>query len=181
MSVRIIVSKGDITSYGCDAVVNPANSCGTMGGGVALALKTAGGDIIEREAVKQAPIQLGRAIATTAGALQFGFVIHAPTMEKPAEPAKEESVDKAVYFALDMANRLGAKSVAFPGMGTGIGGLDKARAAEIMIRAIARFLKERDKRPDLRLEKVILIAYDDELFKEFLKWNKELNPAIKSR
>ena len=179
MAVRIIVSKGDITSYGCDAIVNPANSSGLMGGGVALALKTAGGDVIEREAVAQAPIPVGRAIATTAGKLPAGFVIHSPTMEKPSEPAKEESVDRAVYFALDMANRLGAKSVAFPGMGTGVGGLDKARAAEIMIRAIARFLKERDKRPDLRLEKVILIAYDDELFKEFVKWTRPTKPAAK--
>lgn len=181
MAVRIIVSKGDITSYGCDAVVNPANSGGTMGGGVALALKSAGGEIIEREAVNQAPIPVGRAIATTAGTLDFGFVIHAPTMEKPAEPAKIENVEKAVYAALDLANRLGAKSVAFPGMGTGVGGLNKSEAAEVMIKTINRFISDRSRRLDLRMEKVVLVAYDDELFNEFLRWNKELSPAARSR
>ena len=48
---RIIVEKADLTKLEVDAIVNPANSSGTMGGGVAGAIKRAGGGEIEREAM----------------------------------------------------------------------------------------------------------------------------------
>lgn len=171
--VRIIVTKGDITVYGCDAIVNPANSSGSMGGGVALAIKKAGGASIEEEAMKKAPIGVGRAISTNAGALSAGFVIHAPTMEKPAERIPVENVEKATYAALDLGNRLGAKSIAFPGMGTGVGGVSKKDSAKAMIQAIRKFLKEREGTGILRIEKIILVGYDDELTAEFRKWTQQ--------
>jgi len=84
-TTRIIVTKGDITSFGCDAIVNPANSTGSMGGGAALAIKKAGGASIEKEAMKKAPIAVGKAVSTNPGTLNAGFIIHAPTMENPTE------------------------------------------------------------------------------------------------
>jgi O-acetyl-ADP-ribose deacetylase (regulator of RNase III) len=178
MAVRIVITKGDITSLGCDAIVNPANSQGLMGGGVALAIKKAGGDIIEQQAVAKAPIDVGYAISTTAGNLHAGFVIHAPTMEQPTQEIPIENVIKATYAALDLGNRLGAKSIAIPGMGTGIGWVGKPAAAEAIVRTIDRFLKER-LGPHSTLEKIILVAYDNELFEEFKKWTKQLNPGAK--
>ena len=65
----IIVQKGDLTQIRCDAIVNPANSFGYMGGGVAGAIKRVGGIEIERDAVSKAPIPVGKAIVTTAGVL----------------------------------------------------------------------------------------------------------------
>jgi O-acetyl-ADP-ribose deacetylase (regulator of RNase III) len=178
MAVRIVVTKGDITSLGCDAIVNPANSLGLMGGGVALAIKAAGGEVIEKQAIAKAPIPVGTAISTSPGKLHTGFVIHAPTMEQPAQIIPPENVVKATYAALDLGTRLGAKSIAIPGMGTGVGGVKKADAAELMVRTVGRFIKER-LGPHYALEKVILVAYDDELFEEFLKWTKQLNPGAK--
>ncbi|MEA3458041.1 MAG: macro domain-containing protein, partial [Candidatus Thermoplasmatota archaeon] len=80
----IITKQGDITQIDCDAIINPANSFGYMGGGVAGAIKRVGGKEIESEAVNKAPIVVGKAIATTAGDLPYEYVIHAPTMKRPA-------------------------------------------------------------------------------------------------
>ena len=179
MGLRIIVTKADLATIGCDAVVNPANSLGLMGGGVALALKEKGGEVIEAQAKKKAPIPIGKAVSTAAGSLPCGFVIHAPTMEHPAEKIPKENVEKATYAGLEAGNRLGAKSMAFPGMGTGVGGVKKDEAAEHMVKAIKRFEKDKETVNDLRLEKVILVAYDDELFEAFLKWTKESRQAAR--
>ena len=178
MAIRVIVTKGDITTLGCDAIVNPANSYGLMGGGVALAIKSAGGDIIEKKAREKAPIPVGKAVSTTAGKLPAGFVIHAPTMEKPAEKTSIENVEKATYAALDYGNRVGAHSIAFPGMGTGVGGVRKGDAAEAMVRAIRKFAADKA-RSGLALEKVILIGFDDEMVNELRKWTQELSQAAK--
>ncbi|MFZ2456755.1 MAG: macro domain-containing protein [Candidatus Altiarchaeia archaeon] len=172
-SIRIVVTKGDITGFGCDAIVNPANSTGSMGGGAALAIKKAGGESIEEEAMKKAPIAVGRAISTNPGILPAGFVIHAPTMEKPAEKIPEENVEKATTAALELGNRLGAKSIAFPGMGTGVGGVPNSDAAQAMVRAIKRFIRDKQEAKSLRIEKIILIGYDDELTAEFRKWTQK--------
>lgn len=172
-SIRIVVTKGDITSFGCDAIVNPANSAGSMGGGAAYAIKSAGGPSIEEEAMKKAPIAVGRAITTNPGKLGAGFIIHAPTMEKPAEKIPVENVEKATNAALELGNRLGAKSIAFPGMGTGVGGISKSDAAEAMVRSIRRFIRDKQESKTLRIEKIILIGFDDELTAEFRKWTQQ--------
>ena len=156
----IIVKKGDITEEECDAIVNPANSSGYMGGGVALAIKLKGGKEIEEEAVKKAPIPLGKAIATKAGKLKCKFVIHSPTMQKPAEKIPLENVRLATRAALELAKELKIKSIAFPGMGTGIGGIKSENAARVMIEECKKF-------EDLEIR---LIAFDEKLYQAFKKF-----------
>ena len=156
----IEVKRGDITKEECDAIVNPANSLGIMGGGVALAIKRAGGDEIEKEATSKAPIKVGSAIATTAGKLKCKYVIHAPTMEKPAMKIGVENVKLATRAALNLARELGIKSIAFPGMGTGVGGVPLEEAAKAMI-------EECKKYEDLEIR---LIAFDEDLYKAFKKF-----------
>ncbi|MFQ6075863.1 MAG: macro domain-containing protein [Candidatus Bathyarchaeia archaeon] len=131
----ILVKRGSITEEEVDAVTNPANSYLYMGGGAAGAIKRVGGEIIEREARRHAPVPIGEAIATTAGNLRARFVIHAPTMETPG-PTTPANVYKATRAALECADRVGATSIAIPGMGTGIGGVPTDEAAEAMVRAI---------------------------------------------
>jgi O-acetyl-ADP-ribose deacetylase (regulator of RNase III) len=150
-----------------------------MGGGAALAIKRAGGDIIEEAAMENAPINVGGAVSTTAGSLPSGFVIHAPTMKSPAEKIPVENVEKATYAALHLGNRLGAKSIAFPGMGTGAGGVPKSEAAEAMIRTIRRFSADYENAKTRSIEKVILVALDDELFTEFLKWTQKTSQGAR--
>jgi len=163
VGVELEVLKGDITRLeGIDAIVNPANSQMIMGGGVAGAIKRAGGKEIEDEARRYAPVPVGRAIVTSAGKLKVRYVIHAPTMEYPAMRTTVEKVSAAVAAALSKCDELGIKSVAFPGMGTGVGGLDPKVAAEAMVNTIVEHISR-----GTTLEKIILVAYDDELYNAF--------------
>ncbi|RLI92186.1 MAG: macro domain-containing protein [Candidatus Altiarchaeales archaeon] len=156
---KIKVIKGDITSMEVDAIVNPANSLMLMGGGVALAIKLKGGEIIEKEAMEKAPVPVGEAIFTKAGKLKAKYVIHSPTMEKPAQKISLKEVEKATIAALKVANSLKLKSLAFPGMGTGVGGVDKDEAAKVMVDCIKNYKGS--------LEEVILVAYDSQLYEAF--------------
>ena len=69
MPLELVVVEGDIAALDVDAVANAANDRLWMGAGVAGALKRAGGDEIEHEAVAQGPIAVGDAVATGAGRL----------------------------------------------------------------------------------------------------------------
>ena len=108
--MSIIVQKGDLTKIPCDAIVNPANSYGYMGGGVAGAIKRTGGVEIENEAISKAPIPVGKAIITVAGRLPCSFVIHAPTMEQPAMRIGIDNVKDATRAALELGIELKLKS-----------------------------------------------------------------------
>jgi len=160
--VRIIVEQGDITKWSGDAIVNPANSLLIMGGGVAGAIRRVGGAEIEEEATKHAPVPVGGAVATKAGRLPVKHVIHAPTMERPAMRTTPEKVAKATEAALQCAETLGVKSLAFPGMGTGVGGVAPEEAAKVMMEATKRHIDEGTK-----MEKITFIGFDEALTKAF--------------
>jgi len=162
--VTITVVREDLRKVEADAIVNPANSFGYMGGGVALAIKDAGGREIEREAVGKAPIPMGRAVATKAGKLRARLVIHAPTMVKPAEKTDAEKVKLATLAALKCAEENAVRSVAFPGMGTGVGGLSYKIAAETMVEEIKDFAMKTKV-----LKEIILVGYNRELYDFFVK------------
>jgi O-acetyl-ADP-ribose deacetylase (regulator of RNase III) len=129
----IHIAKSDITEMAVDAVVNPANSLGIMGGGVAAALSRKGGPTIQREAMSLAPIAVGAAVITAAGSLWAKHVIHAPTMEEPGMKIGVENVRRATRAALIAAAHQGLETIALPGMGTGLGGVDAADAARAMV------------------------------------------------
>lgn len=161
-NVKITVMTGDITKLEVDAIVNPANSMLIMGGGVAGAIKRVGGKEIEEEAFTFAPVPVGKAVATKAGKLKAKCVIHVPTMGKPAMQTTAHNVKLATKGALDCAEHLGIRSVAFPGMGTGVGGLSMEEASETMVKQIKQQI-------DLRtvLKEIVLIGFSDELASEF--------------
>ncbi len=169
-SVKIIVMKGDITEVDCDAIVNPANSLMLMGGGVAGAIKRKGGEEIEEEARRHAPVPVGEAIVTTAGKLKAKYVIHAPTMERPAMPTSYEKVVKAVLAALKRSNELDIKCIAFPGMGTGVGGLSAREGAEAIRDALLEFLRK----SEVKVREILLVAFTDDLYNEFSRIRDEI-------
>ncbi len=164
--LEITLLVGDLTKQEADAITNPANSLMFMGGGAAGALKRAGGEEIEKEARMKAPIPVGKAVATTAGRLKAKFVIHAPTMERPAMPTTREKVYLATKAAIECADEVGAKSLVIPGMGTGVGGLSFEEAAEAMISAIKEISKKLK-----NLQKIILCDINEQMVKA---WRKEL-------
>lgn len=167
--IIISVMKGDITQLNVDAIVNPANTLLLMGGGVAGAIKRVGGNIIEEEAVKKGPIPIGEAIATTAGGLKAKYVIHAPTMEAPAQITNAENVYSATKAALKCAKELRIQSIAIPGMGTGVGRVKPKDAAESIVKAIKEHIHL-----GTELKSIILIDINDEMVKSFQEAIKEL-------
>jgi len=129
----IHVAIGDISQLTVDAIVNPANSLGIMNNGVAGAIRAAGGQVIEDEARAMAPVAVGAAIITGAGHLFCKAVIHAPTAEEPGQKIGVESVRRATRAALLAASRNGYDTIAFPGIGTGVGGVPHDEAARAMV------------------------------------------------
>jgi len=166
--VRITVERGDITRWTGDAIVNPANSLLVMGGGVAGAIRRVGGAEIEEEATRHAPIPVGRAVATGAGRLPAKYVIHAPTMERPAMRTTPEKVARATEAALKCAEELGVGSVAFPGMGTGVGGVDPDDAARVMMEAAKNHIDG-----GTELKEIAFIGFDETLTKAFERHARE--------
>jgi len=157
--MAIIVQRGDLTQIKCDAIVNPANSFGYMGGGVAGAIKRVGGIEIEKEAVGKAPIPVGKAVVTTAGTLPCKYVIHAPTMKQPATRIDVENVKLATKAAFETGFKLKLKSIAIPGMGTGVGGVSSDDAAKT-ITSIAKDFEN-------KFEKIILVDRNEEMVNSF--------------
>ena len=78
--LELEIRQGDIARVEADAIANAANDRLWMGAGVAGALKRAGGDEIEQEAMAIGGIPLGTAVATTAGRLHARWVIHGAVM-----------------------------------------------------------------------------------------------------
>jgi len=160
--VRIVVVTGDITKQEVDAIVNPANSTLVMGGGAAGAIRRVGGEEIEDEAVKHAPVPVGEAVATGAGKLKAKYVIHAPTMERPAMRIGKRNVELSVKGALKCAEGLEIRSIAFPGMGTGVGGLSLEEAARTMANEVKNHI---DKRTTLK--QIVFIGFNEDLTHAF--------------
>jgi O-acetyl-ADP-ribose deacetylase (regulator of RNase III) len=134
--VELEVVEGDIAALEVDAVANAANDHLWMGAGVAGALKRAGGEEIEREAIARAPIPLGTAIATGAGMLRARWVLHGAVMSQDlrTDAALVEGTTRA---CLELADDLGCRSVALPAFGTGVGGFPLDECARIMVGAAA--------------------------------------------
>jgi O-acetyl-ADP-ribose deacetylase (regulator of RNase III) len=134
--MQVHVAQADITNLPVDAIVNPANSKGIMGGGVAAAIRRHGGDEIQTEAMSRAPIAVGAALVTRAGSLPAKFVIHVPTMEEPGMTIAAENVRRAARAALIAAHANKYQVLAIPGLGTGIGGLAVEEAARAIVEEI---------------------------------------------
>ncbi len=124
--------NGDICDLEVDAIVNAANLSLWMSTGVGGALKRAGGDAIEFAAVRQAPVPLGGAIVTPAGTLAAKHVIHAVSLDRERRTSGPV-IEAAVRSAMARAREVGATSVAFPALGTGVGGFPLDEAARITV------------------------------------------------
>src|SRR5262245_18780233 len=134
--MQVHVAQADITNLPVDAIVNPSNSKGIMGGGVAGAIRRHGGDQIQSEAMSRAPIAVGAALITPAGALPAKFVIHVPTMEEPGMTVGTENVRRAARAALIAAHAHRYQVLAIPGLGTGVGGVAVEEAARAIVEEI---------------------------------------------
>jgi len=167
--IKIEVYYGDITQLELDAVVNAANNRLWMGGGVAGALKRVGGKEIEAEAVTKGPIPIGEAVVTGAGKLKARYIIHAAVMGQDLE-TNAEKVRQATKNSLLRADELGIKSLAFPALGTGVGGFPRDECARIMIGEVRQFSAKKT-----GLDRVVFALYDEPAYQVF---KQELNAQL---
>lgn len=142
MPPEITCIQGDITKVEVDAIVNAANSSLLGGGGVDGAIHSAGGPKILEECKEirrmtyPDGLPTGKAVATAAGDLPAKWVIHT------VGPIYADEDDPATLLAschvegLKVADELGAKSVAFPAISTGVYGYPVEEAAPIAVRSV---------------------------------------------
>jgi O-acetyl-ADP-ribose deacetylase (regulator of RNase III) len=170
--VGIELVKGDITDQRVDAIINAANSSLLGGGGVDGAIHRKGGPEILGECKRiradryRDGLPTGEAVATTAGRLACTWVIHT------VGPVFSRSEDRSYLLArchtrsLEVADELGAGTVAFPAISTGVYGYPLELAARVAIRAVKEF--------GTRVEKVRFVLFDDEAYRAFERGLREL-------
>ena len=138
------VAYGDITDLSVEAIVSSDDTYLSMGGGVSYAIASKAGDELRAEARKHVPLQVGDVVATSAGKLAARYVFHAATLdyERMVMP-NEAIVGQATERCLKLAEALGVRTIAFPALGTGVGGFPFEVAAETMLKAIVDHLSAR--------------------------------------
>ena len=136
--LELSVVEGDITALDVDAIANAANNALWMGAGVAGAIKRAGGEEIEREAVSKGPIEIGEAVATGAGRLSAKWVIHGAVLGQDLR-TDANLVRRTTESCLRVADELRAESLALPAFGTGVGGFPLEECARIMVVAAREY------------------------------------------
>lgn len=154
----LTLKTGDLTRERVDAIVNAANSSLLGGGGVDGAIHRAGGPAILqacrkfRETQFPAGLPVGEAVITTAGELPARFVIHTVgPVWHGGNSGEEEQLAAAYENSLQLAEREGLASVAFPAISTGIFGFPKDKAGRIALAVIRRYLDNGGRIRDIRL------------------------------
>ena len=154
---EIIILRGDITDVDADAIVNAANTDLILGSGVAGAIRRKGGPGIQDECDGKSPVPLGEAAITGGGDLKARHVIHAAAMHLGGS-VSTESLRNATLNSLKRAGEAGIKTIAFPAIGTGVGGFPLGECADIMLDAVIDRVAEFAS----NLEKVYFVLFDEE-------------------
>ena len=160
---KIRIVEGNIALLDVEAVVNAANKFLKLGGGVAGAIRTYGGPLIQEECDRLAPIDVGQAVITSGGNLKAKYVIHAvgPVNGEGNEEAKLAS---ATLSSLRIAKEKKIKDIAFPAISTGIFGFPVEKCSEIMLQAAMDFLRKSD-----FPKEILFCLYGQEAYSVFLK------------
>ena len=159
---------GDITQAQVDAVVNAANTELLLGAGVAGAIRRAGGPAIQEECNQIGPIPLGEAAITAGGRLAARFVIHAAGM-RLGSGVSADSCRRATLNSLRRAEEKQLKSIAFPAIGTGVGGLEMGECARVMLGVV------REQPGKTSLERVVFVLFDESARRTFERTWDELS------
>ncbi len=173
---RVRVLRGDITTQDVDAIVNAANLMLYPGGGVSGAIHHAAGPALARacEAARKAGfpegLPTGQAVATPGFELAARHVIHVVGPRWGAHGGREaERLADCYRNALRLARELGAESIAFPAISTGIYGYPPGQAAAVASSAIREDLNLHDHPHEIRI--VLHGERDLSLFLEHAKFS----------
>ena len=158
--VDLSVIQGDITTVEADAIVNAANRAMRGGGGVDGAIHRAGGPAILEECIERFPngLQTGDAGWTTAGDMPARWVIHTVGPNYAAGEQDRTLLESCYRRSLEVADELGASSVAFPLISAGVYAWPKDDAITTAIATITSAATE--------VNEVFLVAFDAETAQE---------------
>jgi O-acetyl-ADP-ribose deacetylase (regulator of RNase III) len=158
----IAIERGDITDAEVDAVINAANATLAMSTGVASAIKRKGGVIIEEEAIRQGPVEVGEAVLTPGGNLAATHVIHAVVMG-PDLKTDGDAITRTTRAILALADKHRLTSLALPALGTGVGHVAPTISADAMLDAVVAHVKKGAS----TLRKIVFVLYEDAAYKAF--------------
>lgn len=160
MNPSLEVVLGDITAVDADAIVNAANSSLLGGGGVDGAIHRAAGTALLEECKKLNGCATGDAKITGGHNLKAKYVIHTVGPVWSGGSRNEKELLSSCYMkSLFLANEYKIKTIAFPGISTGVYSFPQRPAAEIAVREVKKFLKDHP-----LPEKVIFVAFDQETY-----------------
>ncbi|MET9801022.1 O-acetyl-ADP-ribose deacetylase [Streptomyces sp. NPDC006368] len=163
--MRLTLVRGDITEQHADAIVNAANSSLLGGGGVDGAIHRRGGPEIlaECRALRASHygrgLPTGRAVATTAGRLHARWVIHTVGPVHSAEEDRSDLLASCYRESLRVADELGARTVAFPAISTGVYHWPMDDAARIAVRTV--------RATGTAVEEVRFVLFDERAYEAF--------------
>jgi O-acetyl-ADP-ribose deacetylase (regulator of RNase III) len=160
---KIVLQQGDLTEMDVDAIVNAANNDLQLGGGLAGVIRRRGGESIQRECNQIGAIPLGGAALTSGGRLKARHIVHAASMELGGHTTSR-ALRGSTAHSLRIAAEKGLRTIAFPAVGTGIGGFPLSECAAIMLHEVAEHLK----RPTT-LEKIYFVLFDSKALAAFEK------------
>lgn len=162
---RISLVKGDITIIEADAIVNAANKTLLGGGGVDGAIHRAAGPCLLAECETLDGCETGQSKITKGYDLKARYVIHTVGPVWQGGHLDEHALLASCYrTSLELAASKDIKSIAFPGISTGVYGFPKNQAALVAVTEVKRFLSK-----NVTPEKVIFVVFDDENFKIYRK------------
>ena len=155
--VTITAVVGDITQQRVDAIVNAANRRMRGGGGVDGAIHRAGGPEVLADCIARFPagLAMGDAGYTTAGLLPAEWVIHTVGPNHAAGEQDPELLASCYRRSLQVADELGARSVAFPLVSAGVYGWPRRDAAKIAVRTLAE--------TRTHVEEARIVAFDEDV------------------
>jgi O-acetyl-ADP-ribose deacetylase len=155
--VKIQAVFGDITTEAVDAIVNAANAQLAGGGGVDGAIhRAAGHSELQRACAELGGCAVGDAVSTPGFALPARWIIHTvgPVWRGGAD-GEPELLASCYRRSLEVASSLGASSVAFPAISTGVYGYPRDLAADIAVSTLRSSSAE-------GIDIVKLMAFDEE-------------------
>jgi len=178
-STEVSIERSNITSQAVDAITNAANEELQLGGGVAGAIREAGGKAIQRECdayVKEhGRVRTGEVALTGAGKLPCKKVIHAVgPMWSESDRRNEEKLIRTVFSVLECAEREQFQSVAIPAISSGLFGCPKKVCAVIFRHSITKYLQDH---PQTCLKLIKLVNNDKETATIFLRTFSSDPPA----